>query len=276
MDPDLLRLLNLLNRQVRGKPGPAPKEYFELCRCHPEDHSRPTRGILGKDLLATANQGCLVCKIVQQGLETALGTAIDEEYNVNYKLKEGFGLKVRYMRKDDWKTRRTYQVYAAQRKSPLPPGRRDYQLDYATDPIKLADTSEDLPSGRDIHENPLSSASIARIKTILVHCRESHIHCRSDTTPLLPTRILYVGDPNKPPSLLCTKGETGDYIALSHCWGSAQTLTTTTTNLEERQNGIVWQALPKTFRDAIRVTRELGFDYIWIDSLCILQDSQYV
>ncbi|KIX99231.1 uncharacterized protein Z520_04807 [Fonsecaea multimorphosa CBS 102226] len=255
MDPAILRLLNVLSRQVRGKTGATPKEYFELCRCHPEDLSRPTEGISAKDLLVTASQRCLMCQVVQRGLETALGTAIDEEYNIKYKLKEKFGLKIHYMLKGDWNTRKTYQVYAAQ------------------DTVRLSDISEEIPSGHDIHIHPLESACIARIKATLEQCRENHPHCRSDLISALPTRVLYVGDQKKPPYLLCTKDEAAGYVALSHCWGSAQTLTTTTATLEERQNGIDWQALPKTFQDAIRVTRELGFDYIWIDSLCILQDS---
>ncbi len=31
--------------------------------------------------------------------------------------------------------------------------------------------------------------------------------------------------------------------------------------------------MPKTFRYAVRVTRDFGFRYVWIDSLCILQDK---
>ena len=36
---------------------------------------------------------------------------------------------------------------------------------------------------------------------------------------------------------------------------------------------IVFAELPKTFRDAIIVSRRLGVRYIWIDSLCIIQKS---
>lgn len=32
--------------------------------------------------------------------------------------------------------------------------------------------------------------------------------------------------------------------------------------------------LPQTFRDAMELTRRLGYRYIWIDSLCIVQDSE--
>ncbi|KAK8053194.1 heterokaryon incompatibility protein-domain-containing protein [Apiospora saccharicola] len=36
---------------------------------------------------------------------------------------------------------------------------------------------------------------------------------------------------------------------------------------------IPWDSLPRTFRDAIRLAQYLGSDYLWIDSLCIIQDS---
>lgn len=39
--------------------------------------------------------------------------------------------------------------------------------------------------------------------------------------------------------------------------------------------GIVWSDLPKTFQDAIEITRALGFSHIWINSLCIVQDDDY-
>jgi hypothetical protein len=45
-------------------------------------------------------------------------------------------------------------------------------------------------------------------------------------------------------------------------------------NLAEFQAGIPVQRLRSTFRDAIEVTRGLGFQYLWIDSLCIIQNSQ--
>lgn len=64
------------------------------------------------------------------------------------------------------------------------------------------------------------------------------------------------------------------YVALSHCWGGHVPLTTTQGTLAARQCGIELDSLPKTFRDAIMVTRALDLQYIWIDSLCIIQDSR--
>ncbi|KAJ4371276.1 hypothetical protein N0V83_004493 [Neocucurbitaria cava] len=64
-----------------------------------------------------------------------------------------------------------------------------------------------------------------------------------------------------------------NYVALSHCWGTHQTCTTTTDNINDRMSGIPWKLIPKTFQDAIELALQLGFNYIWIDSLCIIQDD---
>ncbi|KAH4194806.1 hypothetical protein HBI72_032700 [Parastagonospora nodorum] len=48
---------------------------------------------------------------------------------------------------------------------------------------------------------------------------------------------------------------------------------TTLSNMKKHQAGIVWEDLPKTFQHAIDFTHRLGFKYLWIDSLCIIQDS---
>ncbi|KDQ32479.1 hypothetical protein PLEOSDRAFT_17401, partial [Pleurotus ostreatus PC15] len=44
-------------------------------------------------------------------------------------------------------------------------------------------------------------------------------------------------------------------------------------NIEELQRQIPFGKLPKTWVDAITITRAMGCEYLWIDSLCIIQDS---
>lgn len=67
------------------------------------------------------------------------------------------------------------------------------------------------------------------------------------------------------------------YIALSHCWGTKKPgggipkYCTSKGNFKDRQEGFSLDELPKTFRDAVKVTVELGEQYLWIDSLCIIQ-----
>lgn len=100
-----------------------------------------------------------------------------------------------------------------------------------------------------------------------------HINCKTPEVPLLPTRVIQVGDLNTPPRLHHARaGEKSHYAALSHCWGGQVSITALTSNLEEYALGLP-SPLPQTFHDAIAVTRGLGLKYIWIDSLCIVQDS---
>ncbi|PQE10712.1 heterokaryon incompatibility protein [Rutstroemia sp. NJR-2017a BBW] len=68
------------------------------------------------------------------------------------------------------------------------------------------------------------------------------------------------------------------YIALSHCWGQLPSnqvppYCTTRQNIEPRRVGFTVADLPRTFQDAIEVTRKLDLQYLWIDSLCILQGA---
>jgi hypothetical protein len=69
-------------------------------------------------------------------------------------------------------------------------------------------------------------------------------------------------------------GEVGDYACLSHCWGSSQPLRTTLANVDQYQTALPQEKMPQTFQDAIAVTNKLGIQYLWVDSLCIIQDSE--
>lgn len=64
------------------------------------------------------------------------------------------------------------------------------------------------------------------------------------------------------------------YVALSHCWGSSHPLQLLKGNITEFESQIPFFAIPETFRDAIHIARSLNFAHIWIDSLCIIQDSK--
>ncbi|KAK0650749.1 heterokaryon incompatibility protein-domain-containing protein [Cercophora samala] len=65
-----------------------------------------------------------------------------------------------------------------------------------------------------------------------------------------------------------------DYATLSHCWGSSHIFQLTSSNKATLESsGVLIEDLPTTFRQAIQVVRFLGIRYLWIDSLCIIQDS---
>lgn len=91
---------------------------------------------------------------------------------------------------------------------------------------------------------------------------------------LLPTRVLDVGNQQDKRLVLkeTVNQEEGTYIALSHRWGnSTDEFCTYACNIAERREGIKFDGLPKTFQDAVTVVRGLGIQYLWIDSMCIVQ-----
>lgn len=108
-------------------------------------------------------------------------------------------------------------------------------------------------------------------------CKRSHRTCTVSTTGVLPDRVLDLGFADflseSPVKLYETKNENDDYVCLSYCWGKAQNLTTKKGNLQAHIKGLTWDVLPQTFRDAIIFTRRLKIRYLWIDSLCIIQDD---
>ncbi|KAN0091808.1 Heterokaryon incompatibility protein (HET) domain containing protein [Hyaloscypha variabilis] len=102
---------------------------------------------------------------------------------------------------------------------------------------------------------------------------DSHKLYESPQSPPLPTRVVDVGLQDDVVKLIEPEGATGRYFCLSHCWGLEQIITTTRANLQVHKREIPLNLLPQTFRDAVLLTRRLGIAYIWIDSLCIVQDD---
>ena len=90
----------------------------------------------------------------------------------------------------------------------------------------------------------------------------------------LPSRLVDVGSDDEHIRLRETRGERGEYAALSYCWGEKSIqLKATGPTLDKLKSHIPPEQLPETIQDAIKLTRMLGLNYIWIDCLCILQDS---
>jgi hypothetical protein len=97
--------------------------------------------------------------------------------------------------------------------------------------------------------------------------------------PFLPRRVIDVGDGDaKLVSSVylheSTPGERARYVTLSHRWGKRIDQRTTRQNVMSRRNGIATELLPKSFQDAVTVTRKLGVRYLWIDAICIIQNDR--
>ncbi|KAH7309741.1 heterokaryon incompatibility protein-domain-containing protein [Stachybotrys elegans] len=137
--------------------------------------------------------------------------------------------------------------------------------------------------GRQLFRNSGSNEALHFVKEWYNNCIFNHEACKGtfsgqrdiNNLPQLPTRVLDLGinDDPKDPFLFITGSSRANYAALSHCWGAHRLLTTVADNLEAHCRAIKMSTLPKTFQDAIRIVKMLGLRYLWIDSLCIIQDD---
>jgi len=132
-----------------------------------------------------------------------------------------------------------------------------------------------------ITHDPLFSARVPVVKSWLHTCFTEHSNCQLARTSY-PARFLDLGEADCPEVRLVNSDQVQQtihfiqYVALSHCWSASATnpYCTTKANLETNLDSIPLSQLSKTFLDAIRVTRALGLRFLWIDSLCIVQDDR--
>ncbi|RTE75713.1 hypothetical protein BHE90_009844 [Fusarium euwallaceae] len=144
-----------------------------------------------------------------------------------------------------------------------------------------SEVPETTPMGvlTSLHRSPKSDESLQFLKNMLETCDSGeglHSRCLHGQAPLLPTRVLKIGPEDGPLQLYESQpGETGKYTALSHCWGprAYQPLRTTRQSLSMGSSSVSLNNHSAVFNDAIWLCRQLGIDYIWIDSLCIVQDD---
>ncbi|KAL7919449.1 heterokaryon incompatibility domain-containing protein [Trichoderma austrokoningii] len=110
------------------------------------------------------------------------------------------------------------------------------------------------------------------------NCRESHKTCilpQANPAEASPAaaRLIAVSNGDARLCLPQDLSPNSPYAALSHRWGSLKFTTLTKDNINDFRKRIPLEALTKTFRDAIDICRYLDIPYLWIDSLCIIQDS---
>ncbi|CAN9438860.1 unnamed protein product [Alternaria alternata] len=119
----------------------------------------------------------------------------------------------------------------------------------------------------------LSPASTSAAEDWLVSCVQEHEKCRRVENVFVPSRLLRVTCAQEEVRLVSmdvTKAV--PYAVLSYCWGGDQLSKTVKSNVEIVSRAI--KDLPQTIQDAILVTRRLKLEYLWVDSMCIIQDSE--
>jgi hypothetical protein len=139
-----------------------------------------------------------------------------------------------------------------------------------------------ISRGRPISKNPLQDAGLSTARGMIETCLSSHSRCRQSKPTILPRRVLdLLLDPDSKSVVLHEsewnddeqRYEHGEYVALSHVWGTGKGPTTTKETLQSHLKEIAWSTLPRAFQEAVVLTRALGIRYLWIDALCLIQDD---
>jgi hypothetical protein len=228
------------------------------------------RGRCLRDFLETGKAGCTICALLCELFKRLYGPSIAEGKwdEMLAEIRMGF--------------RPIVEIAFV---NPMSEGQRDVQRGYLPPCYQLYTTglmiggsilSKTLLRGQDIAMDAGSNECIAFGRSCLERCLQDHELCREFAlSSPLPTRVVYLGSNNseirlfEPPSRTIAR-----FAALSYCWGKQLPITTTHDTLAERKLGLAWDNLPPVFQDAVMVARHLGVEYIWIDSLCIIQDSR--
>ncbi|KAH8880782.1 HET-domain-containing protein [Thozetella sp. PMI_491] len=213
----------------------------------------------------SATLGCRFCKLVWRGISlvrpeaerwddaVAFGQIIDADQGVSW-LRVGLKLA----------------------QSKYHPGIPREWVDFTEFSSDFA-APDSAPSGKQSILTPNTSPWFERIAEWISACEYTHKQCARSIAPEFPTRLLDLDLEDGTLDIAIREGishgET-KYIALSYCWGTSQPLRTLSSNLDLYKTRIFWCDLPPLFQDVAAIARALGVQYIWIDSLCIVQEDE--
>lgn len=166
-----------------------------------------------------------------------------------------------------------------------PDGRAVVWIEFFTSREEVQEDSKYLPflSQGWVADDSGSEYCLNKLRSWWMECIQGgsrHEECRQQLDQYdFPKRVVEVLSQDGAESLRLVETEDpqGRYNALSHCWGQSaehSPLSTIASNLSAHLSSLEWEKLSKTFQDAIKITRYLNIRYLWIDSLCIIQDSE--
>jgi hypothetical protein len=136
--------------------------------------------------------------------------------------------------------------------------------------------------------NKNTDASLEQLDKWIDECNTGHPRCgrarltRMDKERHIPTRLIQLTGTNPESGRLrlvetsqwTNQQKSKPYMTLSHCWGTLKMFCTTPSNVKEHLRvGIKLDSLPRTFNDVMRLAWRLKISYVWIDSICVIQDD---
>lgn len=140
-------------------------------------------------------------------------------------------------------------------------------------------TTEDRDADSSRKSAPAGTVDFSVFTEAIANCERNHSQfCRSSRPEYgsHETMELFVVDVRK--WCLVKAWANQKYAALSYVWGNVEMLQTKRSNVSElrKTGGLIRHRsdLPRVVRDAIQVVRELGMRYLWVDTLCIVQDDE--
>ncbi|KIX08131.1 uncharacterized protein Z518_02787 [Rhinocladiella mackenziei CBS 650.93] len=294
-----------------SRPDPTPSKSYECYKSEkefresdyykhilPEDDSLDHKSSRA-DLLESANSGCHLCR----WLLNSLDSRAKESYShtqTRYRRRPGI------LRKDpmksplglrcaghyyfsircapdprDWPVsvqragidqhRHAYQEYVGDERASLIIDSLNGLSKRLLNPINATAKLDDYTPG---------ASTWSLFKYWIENCVSDHPECKRQTFPdtatVLPTRLLDLQDPGEIRLVESKSLPTSNvpvYAALSHSWGTTHEPHLDKETLDSFIEGYPVSALPQTFKDAVTMARRLEIPYLWIDSLCIRQDS---
>ncbi|KAF2280703.1 HET-domain-containing protein [Westerdykella ornata] len=291
--------------QARGHDAtaaPAPADSSSLCtRCQNFDvqsfarSANRRKGYLLRDVQAAANQGCSFCALLLEALEGVekpeyfynnlfVGrTTLNPDLYVHMTVSESYY--------DDRELCTSLSMGLSVNRILVELGDRfsgvrnqsKHEVCIAADPGSPAVLNGDIV-GRYIGNDPSSASHYETARNWLQAC-SSHSKCNQRVSGSvqidpyhspLPTRVVEITRENNQQRLYLrqTEGLNGAYITLTHRWNEfTGKCITTTSNYEERLLGGDFGELPQLFRDALTIAEKLNIKFIWIDSICIIQQG---
>ncbi|KAL2073379.1 hypothetical protein VTL71DRAFT_10703 [Oculimacula yallundae] len=245
LSPPIFLSSQLINRDLETSP---------CLTCDDLQGSSPkTLSIALNEISSSARQGCNACVVLYNSYlhikDRSQGDISDEALDVTFQiptLDAGYPLGLACLDGDGGYSWNELFTEVQAPRSPW---------------LMIGQADERKKSARD---------AISVLKAWIETCQSSHPGCAMQSTRL-PTRVLDVFGDRICLHIPEIKDE--PYAALSHCWGKSPVIQTHRSTFEARILDIPWNDLPKTFQDAVTTTRLLGLKYLWIDSLCIIQDD---
>ncbi|KAI0191451.1 heterokaryon incompatibility protein-domain-containing protein [Xylaria flabelliformis] len=265
---------------LSARTSPFDREYIDVNDVFPSMAGQDGPDALDASVLRqSATEGCIGCQVLIDGADKYFVTFRDRFPNIkSFKA-------LRFLPLSDLLTARF--VFPADEEVPddvlLDDASFEYYVPFYNEQA-FSEATVDWKAfawAGHLQTEALSPSRLAIIRAWRNLCKDKHEKCGDTTNVPLPTRVLEITREdgraeNVMVRLVETNGARGEYFALSHRWGdpSCQPLRTLKGNIEHFKEGIAMESLPRSFRDAITVTDKLGVRFLWIDSLCIVQDDK--